>query len=117
MPVNLKRIIWNAQKTFKVDLRQTSDMHPPEIMGAVDKLQEHLWVVHGDDLLSIKAQRNSTFLFNIYLRSTFASKRVLGEYKHTREAFEWVIDEIESRFLQSLIAPGEMIACVAAQSI
>nr|GFB64415.1 DNA-directed RNA polymerase II subunit 1 [Tanacetum cinerariifolium] len=42
MPVNLKRIIWNAQKTFKVDLRQTSDMHPSEIIGAVDKLQERL---------------------------------------------------------------------------
>nr|GEW97119.1 DNA-directed RNA polymerase II subunit 1 [Tanacetum cinerariifolium] len=117
MPVNLKRIIWNAQKTFKVDLRQTSDMHPPEIMGAVDKLQDRLRVVHGDDLLSIKAQRNSTLLFNIHLRSTFASKRVLGEYKLTREAFEWVIDEIESRFLKSLVSPREMIGCVAAQSI
>nr|GEZ14908.1 DNA-directed RNA polymerase II subunit 1 [Tanacetum cinerariifolium] len=92
-------------------------MHPPEIMGAVDKLQERLRVVHGDDLLSIKAQRNSILLFNIHLRITFASKRVLGEYKLTREAFEWVIDEIESRFLQSLVAPGEMIGCVAAQSI
>nr|GEY77449.1 DNA-directed RNA polymerase II subunit 1 [Tanacetum cinerariifolium] len=86
MPVNLKRIIWNAQKTFK-----TSDMHPLEIMGAVDKLQKRLRVVHGDDLLSIEAQRNATLLFNIHLRSTFASKRVLGEYKLTREAFEWVI--------------------------
>nr|GFA21638.1 DNA-directed RNA polymerase II subunit 1 [Tanacetum cinerariifolium] len=92
-------------------------MHPSKFMGAVDKLQERLRVVHGDDLLSIKAQRNSTLLFNIHLRSTFASKRVLGEYKLTREAFEWVIGEIESRFLQSLVAPGEMIGCVAAQSI
>nr|GFB84971.1 DNA-directed RNA polymerase II subunit 1 [Tanacetum cinerariifolium] len=92
-------------------------MHPLEIMGAVDKLQERLRVVHGDDLLSIEAQRNATFLFNIHLHSTFASKRVLGEYKLTRDAFEWVIGEIESRFLQSLVAPGEMIGCVAAQSI
>ncbi|GKC40857.1 DNA-directed RNA polymerase II subunit 1, partial [Tanacetum coccineum] len=105
MPVNLKRLIWNAQKTFKVDLRQNSDMHPMEIVGAVDKLQERLRVVHGDDLLSIKAQTNATLLFNIHLRSTFA--RVLSEYKLTREAFEWAIGEIESRFLQSLVAPGE----------
>jgi DNA-directed RNA polymerase II subunit RPB1 len=41
----------------------------------------------------------------------------LKEYRLTKEAFEWVIGEIESRFLQSLVAPGEMIGCVAAQSI
>ncbi|KAK3026396.1 hypothetical protein RJ639_042606 [Escallonia herrerae] len=38
MPVNLKRLIWNAQKTFKVDLRRSSDMHLMEIVEAVDKL-------------------------------------------------------------------------------
>nr|GEY79323.1 DNA-directed RNA polymerase II subunit 1 [Tanacetum cinerariifolium] len=107
----------NAQKTFKLDSRQTSDMHPLEIVGAVDKLQEHLRVIHGDDLLSIKAQKNATLLFNIHLYSTFASKRVLNEYKLTRAEFEWVISEIELRFLQSLVASREMIGCVAAQSI
>ncbi|CAA6666730.1 unnamed protein product [Spirodela intermedia] len=117
LPVNLKRLIWNAQKTFKVDLRRPSDMHPMEIVEAVDKLQERLKVVPGDDMMSIEAQKNATLFFNILLRSTFASKRVLKEYRLTREAFEWVIGEIESRFLQSLVAPGEMIGCVAAQSI
>ncbi|GKA54599.1 DNA-directed RNA polymerase II subunit 1 [Tanacetum coccineum] len=93
MPVNLKRLICNAQKTFKVDLRRPSDMHPMEIVEAVDKLQERLRVVPGDDLLSIEAQKNATLFFNILLRSTFASKRVLSEYRLTREAFEWVIGE------------------------
>ncbi|CAN6481633.1 unnamed protein product [Victoria cruziana] len=117
MPVNLKRLIWNAQKTFKVDLRRPSDMHPMEIVEAVDKLQERLKVVPGEDAMSMEAQKNATLFFNILLRSTFASKRVSKEYRLTREAFDWVIGEIESRFLQSLVAPGEMIGCVAAQSI
>uniref|UniRef100_A0A0D9XW28 DNA-directed RNA polymerase subunit n=1 Tax=Leersia perrieri TaxID=77586 RepID=A0A0D9XW28_9ORYZ len=117
MPVNLKRLIWNAQKTFKIDLRRPSDMHPMEIVDAIDKLEERLKVVPGDDAMSIEAQKNATLFFNIMLRSTFASKRVLKEYRLTKEAFEWVIGEIESRFLQSLVAPGEMIGCVAAQSI
>ncbi|KAG4993662.1 hypothetical protein JHK86_030489 [Glycine max] len=117
LPVNLKRLIWNAQKTFKVDFRRPSDMHPMEIVEAIDKLQERLKVVPGEDLLSQEAQKNATLLFNILLRSTFASKRVLEEYRLSREAFEWVVGEIESRFLQSLVASGEMIGCVAAQSI
>ncbi|KAL0343701.1 UNVERIFIED_CONTAM: DNA-directed RNA polymerase II subunit RPB1 [Sesamum angustifolium] len=117
LPVNIRRLVLNAQKTFKVDFRRPSDMHPMEIVEAVDKLQERLKVVVGDDYLSMEAQKNATLFFNILLRSALASKRVLKEYRLTREAFEWVIGEIESRFLQSLVAPGEMIGCVAAQSI
>ncbi|KAG9136952.1 hypothetical protein Leryth_013806 [Lithospermum erythrorhizon] len=117
LPVNIKRLIWNSQKTFKIDPRRASDMHPMEIVEAVDKLQEKLKVVHGDDYLSMEAQKNATLFFNILLRSALASKRVLKEYRLTREAFDWVVGEIESRFLQSLVAPGEMIGCVAAQSI
>ncbi|KAK4387915.1 DNA-directed RNA polymerase II subunit RPB1 [Sesamum angolense] len=117
LPVNIKRLVLNAQKTFKVDFRRPSDMHPMEIVEAVDKLQERLKVVVGDDYLSMEAQKNATLFFNILLRSALASKRVLKEYRLTREAFDWVIGEIESRFLQSLVAAGEMIGCVAAQSI
>ncbi|EFJ10314.1 hypothetical protein SELMODRAFT_128226 [Selaginella moellendorffii] len=117
LPVNLKRLIWNAQKIFKIEMKKPSDMHPMEIVEAVDKLQEKLLVVPGDDPISIEAQKNATLFFNCLLRSTFASKRVLKEYRLTKEAFEWVIGEIETRFLQSLVAPGEMIGCVAAQSI
>ncbi|CAM0951685.1 unnamed protein product [Alopecurus aequalis] len=118
MPVNLKRIVWNAQKTFKIDTKKPSlDLHPMEIVEAVDELQARLRVVDGVDPISMEAQKNATLLFNILLRSTLASKRVLREYGLTREAFEWVIGEIESRFHQSLVSPGEMVGCVAAQSI
>ncbi|CAD6236827.1 unnamed protein product [Miscanthus lutarioriparius] len=117
LPVNLKWLIWNAQKTFKIDIRTCSDMHPIEIVEAIDKLQERPKVVSGDDAISIEVQKNATLFFNIYLHATFASKRVLKEYMLTREAFEWIIDEIVWRFSQSLVAPSEMIGCVAAQSI
>ncbi|KAK3024755.1 hypothetical protein RJ639_043698 [Escallonia herrerae] len=78
MPVNLKSLIRNAQKTFK-------------IVEAVDKLQKRLKVVIGDDAMSMEAQKNATLFFSILLHSTFASKRVLNEYRLTREPFDWVI--------------------------
>ncbi|KAK3000063.1 hypothetical protein RJ639_022760 [Escallonia herrerae] len=62
-----------------------------EIVEAVDKLQERLKVVTGDDAMSIEAQKNATLFFSFLLRGTFASKRVLNEYMHTREPFDWVI--------------------------
>ncbi|KAL3689206.1 hypothetical protein R1sor_015515 [Riccia sorocarpa] len=117
LPVNLKRLIWNAQKIFKVDTKKQSEMHPMEIVESVDRLQEKLKVVTGDDPISMEAQKNATLFFNCLLRSTLASKRVLKEWRLPKDAFDWVIGEIENRFLQSLVAPGEMIGCVAAQSI
>ncbi|KAK3025186.1 hypothetical protein RJ639_043072 [Escallonia herrerae] len=78
MPVNLKSLIWNAQKSFK-------------IVEDVDKLQERLKIVTGDDAMSMEAQKNATLFFSILLRSTFASKRVLNEYRLTHEPFDWVI--------------------------
>ena len=54
----------------------------------------------GPDALSKEAQRNATLLFFSHLRATFASKRVLREYKLTPEAFDWILGEVETRFNQ-----------------
>ena len=42
-------------------------------------------------------QRNATLLWFTLLRSTFASKRVLAEYKLTEEAFRWLSGEISNK--------------------
>ncbi|CAI5984210.1 unnamed protein product [Closterium sp. NIES-65] len=117
MPVNLKRLVWNAQKMFRIDTHKPSDLSPLDVIDAVDKLQQRLMVVVGDDPLSREAQENATLFFKILLRSTLASKRVLQEFRLSREAFDWVVGEVEYRFLQSQAVAGEMIGCVAAQSI
>lgn len=62
------------------------------------ELCQKLKVVDGQDRLSQEAQKNATLLFMSHLRATLASKRVLGEYKLTYEAFRWVVGEVESRF-------------------
>lgn len=42
-------------------------------------------------------QRNATLLWFCLLRSTFASKRVLSEYKLTEEAFRWLTGEVSNK--------------------
>ncbi|KAF3639064.1 hypothetical protein FXO38_22876 [Capsicum annuum] len=102
------------KSTFDAIFSEALRIHPMEIIEVVDKLQERLKVVPGDDYLRMAAQKNATLFFNILLRSALASKKVLKEYRLSRKAFEWVVGEIESCFLQSLMAPGEMIGCVFA---
>ncbi|KAM3378881.1 hypothetical protein P3S68_011294 [Capsicum galapagoense] len=92
LPINIQRLILNAQKIFKIDFWTSSDMHPMEIVEVVDKLQERLKVVPGNDYLNMTAQKYATPFFNIFLYSALASKKFL-------------------------VAPGEIIGCVAAQTI
>jgi len=118
LPVNLKRLIWNAQKRFRVDeggVKKQLDVS--YIIDRVKQLSERLSVVKGSDPISREAQDNATMLFKILLRSTFAAKRVLKDHNLTRDAFEWLMGEIEGRFNQALSHPGEMVGAIAAQSI
>ncbi|SGY60993.1 BQ5605_C007g04513 [Microbotryum silenes-dioicae] len=117
LPVNVRRTIQNAQQIFHIDFRKPSDLHPEVILRDVAALLERLVVVRGSGRLVEEAQANATLLFNIFLRSNFAVRRVIEEHHLNQEAFQWVLGEVESKFKASLAAPGEMCGTLAAQSI
>ena len=117
LPVNLHRILQNAIQIFHIDRRKPSDLEPAYIVDAVHELGKRLIVVRGDDHLSQEAQANATLNFRMHLRATLATRHVLEKHHLTREAFDWVIGEIESKFHQSVAHPGEMCGTLAAQSI
>ena len=98
LPVPLERLIWNAQKTFKINLREPTDLSPLKVINGVKDLTTRLLVVKGDDHLSQEAQKNATCLFQIMLRSTLCAKKVLESKRLSVEAFDWLLGEIEARF-------------------
>jgi DNA-directed RNA polymerase II subunit RPB1 len=116
-PGNLRRVIHNAIRQFRIDKGKPSDLHPKEAIDKVNSLLERLVVVVGDDPLSVEAQLNATTNFRILVRSMLASKRVLRDFRLSRAALEWVIGEIETRFNVAMVNPGEMVGVLAAQSI
>ncbi|KAF8737375.1 hypothetical protein AX14_012969 [Amanita brunnescens Koide BX004] len=117
LPVNLFRIVQNALQIFHIDRRKPSDLDPAYIVDSVRELGKRLIIVRGDDPLSREAQDNASLMFKMHLRATFASRRILERFHLTREAFDWVLGEVESKFNQSLVQPGEMCGTLAAQSI
>nr|AOE43178.1 RNA polymerase II largest subunit/RNA polymerase II core subunit [Rostrostelium ellipticum] len=126
LPVNLRRLITNAQKLFGIDHRRISDMNPATVVNAIERLTSRLKIiptleVADEDTTYAKqwadTHTNATMLFGILVRSTLSSKRVLEEFRLTEKAFSWLCGEIESKFLQSLANPGEMVGALAAQSI
>jgi DNA-directed RNA polymerase II subunit RPB1 len=117
LPCNLQRLIWNAQKIFRINKRQPTDLHPLKVIEGVRELSKKFNIVKGGDSLSIVANYNATMLMNILVRSHFCCRKVIEEYRLNAEAFEWILGEIESRFNQAMITPGEMVGALAAQSL
>jgi DNA-directed RNA polymerase II subunit RPB1 len=116
-PGNVGRVIQNAIRQFRIDKSQPSDMHPKDVARKVNALLDRLIVVAGTDTLSVEAQTNATTLYRILLRSSLSLKRVLMEYRFSEAALDWVLGEIEARFHQAKVNPGEMAGVLAAQSI
>ncbi|ODQ68191.1 beta and beta-prime subunits of DNA dependent RNA-polymerase [Nadsonia fulvescens var. elongata DSM 6958] len=117
LPVNIRRIIQNAQNIFRIDRSKASDLTLPEIVETIENLGSKLTILRGDSRLAIEAQNNATLLFQCLVRSRLASKRIIEEYRLNRSAFHWVCGEVESQFARSVVHPGEMVGVVAAQSI
>ncbi|CAJ0932779.1 unnamed protein product, partial [Mesorhabditis belari] len=117
LPCNLQRLIWNAQKIFKVETRKPTNLSPLRVIEGVRELSKKLIIVSGDDRISQQAQYNATLLMNILLRSTLCSKQMAEKYRLNQEGFEWLLGEIEHRFQQAIAQPGEMVGALAAQSL
>lgn len=109
LPVNIKRLVQNAQKQFRTDCDKPSDLHPGKIISSVKSLCDR---IHKN-----QNEWEKNGLFCILVRSILASKRVLKEFRLCNSAFDWLIGEIETKYLQSEVNPGEMVGTIAAQSI
>ncbi|GLI67975.1 hypothetical protein VaNZ11_012311 [Volvox africanus] len=119
IPLNLSRLIWNAQTKFgcKPHRPGWTGLPVKEVVVKVQDLCRRLVVVVGSDGLSVEAQRNATIMFHSMVRMHLATKRVLSEYKLNQKAFDWLLGEIETRFFLALAHPGECVGTVAAQSL
>ncbi len=119
--VNVPRILVNAKEEFMIKPNSETDLNPSYVLQRLKNLSNELTAIPGvsirADPLILQANENSTWLFNIYLRSLLCSKNVILSERLNQRAFDWVIGEIKSRFEQSIVNPGEMIGPIAAQSI
>jgi DNA-directed RNA polymerase II subunit RPB1 len=117
LPCNIKRLILNARKTFNISDQTQSDLSPVQVVQGLKELTRRLTIVKGNDNLSQEAQQNATMLMNILIRSSLCSRQAIDVHRLTNEAFDWVCGEIETRFQQAQVQPGEMVGILAAQSL
>jgi DNA-directed RNA polymerase II subunit RPB1 len=118
LPLNIQRMIESAQARFGIKPQQDrSNLTPIETITKVRELLDRLVVIRGEDEISREAQASATYLFKSHLRSRLAFKRLVVEYRLNKKALDYVLGELEERFLKAAVAPGEMVGVLAAQSI
>uniref|UniRef100_A0A7S3NMX3 DNA-directed RNA polymerase subunit n=1 Tax=Aureoumbra lagunensis TaxID=44058 RepID=A0A7S3NMX3_9STRA len=141
LPVNLERLIWNAQRQFECGPRLRKAVLDPRIaLHKVAKLCATLRTHRAPGGFNRKApetgeagnatvaevastatsapqQEDATLLFCILIRSTLVSRKCMFEYRLTSSALDWLLGEIESRFHGARAHSGEMCGVMAAQSI
>ena len=128
LPVNLERLIWSAQKQFKCgDILEEAVLDPRAVLSGVTKLCVTIRtcrqrVAAADDENPADATRDeglddATQMFVILVRSQLAARKVVFEHKLTRAAFDWLLGEVEARFVQARAHAGERCGVLAAQSM
>ncbi|KAL0236455.1 hypothetical protein GEMRC1_003037 [Eukaryota sp. GEM-RC1] len=117
LAVHVDRIITNATIIFNIDSRLPTDLSPVFVVRQVQELVDRLRVIAPHSPTSSQEERNALSLFVIHLKAMLASKPITHEFRLSREAFEWLLGEVETKFHGALITPGEMVGIIAAQSI
>lgn len=121
LPINLRRIIQNAKKTFELSPRMKSDLKPLDVIEKLKTTLNELCTIPGIDRRNHKiisdANDDSTLLMKIYIRSILNSKNVIMNERLNSMSFDWILGEIKSKFEQSLIHPGEMVGSIGAQAM
>lgn len=105
VPCNIQRVIEIAEREFSVKMNCVTKMTPAEVIDTVKTLEARL------------PNDNTTTYFKCYLHSILASKRVIEEYGLTKEALDYVVGEVESRFQLARAYPGEAVGVLAAISL
>jgi DNA-directed RNA polymerase II subunit RPB1 len=109
-PIPFDRIIRNALQRLEqvAPTAVPTDLTPGYILKTLKKLTSKLKMLQKD--------QGIRFL-HILLRLNLCPKILIMEHHMSKAIFEWLVNEIELRFMKSLVHPGEMVGIIAAQSI
>ena len=125
LPVNLQRLMVNAKNQFGHRPARSktirSDLNPLEVISKVKELTKKLPRIFSNQLrqnLEIQDNFNNAVTFlRMLIRSVFSCKRVIVEHNLTRVTFHYMLNQIEMKFMDAIVQPGEMVGAVASQSL
>ena len=107
-PINMFRLIKNAQNKYKLIGTNLSNLNPVYIIQEITKLLNSLY---------INKHSECNKLFKILIKSYLSPKILLKTHKLNKNAFDFIIAQIHKKFEIVKIETNEMVGPIAAQSI
>eukprot|EP01062_Namystynia_karyoxenos_P014236 TRINITY_DN15122_c0_g1_i2.p1 TRINITY_DN15122_c0_g1~~TRINITY_DN15122_c0_g1_i2.p1 ORF type:complete len:278 (+),score=121.72 TRINITY_DN15122_c0_g1_i2:348-1181(+) len=117
IPVNLNRLIANAKINFDINPSAVTDLSPIDVIQGLRDAMKGMISNTGPSWVHRLRQEKGIKIWSVVLRAVFSSKRCIWEYRLNQKAWQWVLGELRQRYLTALVAPGEMVGVIAAQSM
>jgi DNA-directed RNA polymerase II subunit RPB1 len=108
-PVSFVRIIRNAAALFHTDkARMPSDLSPLYVIDQIEAVCANLKLSH---------HHHGNMMLGILMRHFLGPKQMIWQNGFNRMTFDYILEQVRIRFLQSIAHPSEMVGVVSAQSI
>tara|TARA_R100001163_G_C5067440_1_gene206553 strand:+ start:436 stop:3513 length:3078 start_codon:yes stop_codon:yes gene_type:complete len=111
-PIKFSRLFKWITYTCSLQDREQGDVSPLEVIQKVNAFLKDIHVSHDPEVSDV-CTRHFRFLVRSYLHS----KRLIVNFKITRQALDLLLLKVKEHYLATLINPGEMVGTIAAQSI
>ena len=107
-PINMFRLINQTISLFSIEKEELSDISPLEIMETINELTSELKSSNMGEM---------DFLLKALIYSYLSPKMIIKKHRFNKLGFDYLINMIRVKYNKSFISPGEMVGCIAAQSI
>lgn len=110
MPVNPQRLIQSTLVKFDIQKFNITDLTPQYVIQKFDEMFASVVQYFAE-------KERGSLLQKIILKSYLSTKKVLYEYRMNKITFDYLIETIKMKMLNSFITPGEMVGVIAAQTV
>ena len=108
-PVAFTHIIQNIQNQQNIQSNSLVDITPLEAFKMIDNVMKNI--------LSVSVYCKPNILFTVMFNFFLSPKEVLINKRFNKKALQVLLDAIVLQYKKSIVAPGEMVGMIAAQSI
>jgi DNA-directed RNA polymerase II subunit RPB1 len=108
-PISFWRIINNAKNTLhRYNNVHRNDLDVSYVLDRIEELCKDLY---------INKNNAGNHLLQILMRCHLSPKQMIHKCRFNRSMFDMIVEQVRTRFFESIANPGELVGIVAAQSI
>ena len=104
-PITINRILNNAKNHFNITKNTVSDLNPLYVLKKIEEVKEKIQI------------KRENILYSIVVSHNLSPKYLIKTHHITKNAFEYIVEQIYNKFNNAIVNPGEMVGAISAQSL